>query len=133
MYPDAMLGVIVMLQTMLVLVNVCIIYVHIVLKHCSSPNVRPDADLTDEQPAFNDVLEEASKSGAVVTVTTSVVSTVANVNTAASASASMSASISVNQAQASHVSAASTLTMTGSLSLLLICLMSLVYSYFTFY
>ncbi|KAL9558746.1 hypothetical protein MBANPS3_000732 [Mucor bainieri] len=99
---------------------------HISLIQYSSwvTNVRPDADLTDEQPAFNDVLEEASKSGTIATVTTSVVSTVTSINTA-SASASMSASISVNQAQASHVSAASTLTMAGSLSPLFACLMSL--------
>ncbi|KAL9544138.1 hypothetical protein PS6_008911 [Mucor atramentarius] len=83
----------------------------------------PDADLADEPPAFNDVLEETSNGGTVATVTTSVVSTVTSMNTA-SASASMSASISVNQAQANHVSAASTLALPGPLPLLFVCLMS---------
>ncbi|KAK4516912.1 uncharacterized protein ATC70_000239 [Mucor velutinosus] len=86
----------------------------------------PDAGLAGEQPAFNDVLEQASNSGVVAT---SVVSTVTSVNTA-SASASISASISVNQAQTSHISAAPTLTSTGPLSLLFVCLMGLVYSHF---
>ncbi|KAL7308803.1 hypothetical protein PS15m_010950 [Mucor circinelloides] len=89
----------------------------------------PDADLADEPPAFNDVLEETSNGGTVATVTTSVVSTVTSMNTA-SASASMSASISVNQAQANHVSAASTLALPGPLPLLFVCLMSFVYSHF---
>ncbi|KAI8642753.1 hypothetical protein BD408DRAFT_415880 [Parasitella parasitica] len=88
----------------------------------------PAANLTDDLPTLNNVLDDGASTSKVGIATTAI-SSIAPVATitgtlASSTSASVSASIPVNQAESSHTSLGSRILLTQSLGILFVCLTS---------